>query len=99
MEYKVSAWIENGKVKCASQKCSMECPRFWVCIDAKLIIEEVAMAKTFKEFKQENKGGYYLYDAKDKKSLYGNCDNMIVVDYLYQPLNGIYTVYLKEQER
>ena len=60
------------------------------------------MSKTFNEFKQENKGGYHLIAAEDvpgfyKKgdSMYGNCDDMIVIDYLYQPLNGIYTVYLK----
>lgn len=59
---------------------------------------------TFKEFKEKNKGGYYCYAAEDipgfyKKgnSIYGNCDDMIVADYLYQPLNGIYTVYLKER--
>jgi len=57
--------------------------------------------KTFKEFKQENKGGYRLIAAEDvpgfyKKgsSMYGDCDDMVVVDHLYQPLNGIYTVYL-----
>lgn len=27
MEYDVYAWIEDGKVKCASQYCS-ECPKF-----------------------------------------------------------------------
>jgi hypothetical protein len=58
---------------------------------------------TFKEFREENKGGYRTYAAEDipgfyKKgaSMYGDCDNMIVVDYLYQPLNGIFTVYLKK---
>jgi hypothetical protein len=50
---------------------------------------------TFKEFKAKHPGGYYLRTAEDKKrSLYGDCDNLIVDDYLYQPLNGIYTVYL-----
>ena len=54
------------------------------------------MNKTFKEFKKEvGNAGFYVYDWETKKSLYGNCDNEIVVDYLYQPLNGIYTVYLK----
>lgn len=61
---------------------------------------------TFKDFKIKNKGGYYCYAAEDipgfyKKgnSIYGNCDDMEVVDYLYQPLNGIYTVYLKGAEQ
>ena len=56
---------------------------------------------TFKNFQEMNKGGYYLRAAEDipgfaKKgqSLYGNCDDLIVVDYLYQPLNESYTVYL-----
>lgn len=59
----------------------------------------------FKDFKEKNKGGYYCYAAEDipgfyKKgnAIYGDCDGMEVVDYLYQPLNGIYTVYLKEAE-
>ena len=50
---------------------------------------------TFKEFKEKHNGGYYLYSAIDKKALYGDCDNMTVIDWLYQPLNGLYTVYLK----
>jgi hypothetical protein len=50
---------------------------------------------TFKEFQKLYVGGYYLYDI-NKKPLYGDCDNMIVKSHLYQPLNGIYTVYLKE---
>lgn len=50
---------------------------------------------TLKEFKANHDGGFYLRDADDRgKSLYGDCDNMILVDYLYNPLNGIYTVYL-----
>lgn len=53
---------------------------------------------TLKEFKAKYPGGYYLRDANDKeKSLYGDCDNMKVVDYLYNPLNGIYTVYLVDK--
>lgn len=63
------------------------------------------MAKTFKEFKQENEGGYRKYAAEDipgfcdkGDSLFGDCDNMIVIDYLYQPLNGIYTVYLTDRK-
>lgn len=58
---------------------------------------------TFKEFKNQHSGGYYTYAACDVPgfarkgdSLYGNCDDMGVENYLYQPLNGIYTVYLKE---
>lgn len=56
---------------------------------------------TFKQFKERNRGGYVICAAEDipgfaKKGrhLYGNCDDLIVVDYLYQPLNGIYTVFL-----
>ena len=58
---------------------------------------------TFKEFKEQNKGGYALYAAEDiagfvgkGKSLYGNCDDLTVADYQYQPLNGVYTVYLRK---
>lgn len=59
---------------------------------------------TFRKFKEQNKGGYYLKAAADLKSgiakkgqsLYGDCDNLIVEDWLYQPLNGIYTVFLKD---
>ncbi|MBA4700316.1 MAG: hypothetical protein H2212_12860 [Ruminococcus sp.] len=57
---------------------------------------------TFGEFKEKHAGGLYLYAvcdipgfAKKGNSLYGNCDDMEVENYLYQPLNGIYTVYLK----
>lgn len=52
---------------------------------------------TFMDFKAKNGGGYYLKAAEDILGFcsYGNCDDMIVVDYLYNPLNGIYTVYLK----
>lgn len=57
---------------------------------------------TFKEFKKEKRGGYYITAAEDvpgfyKKgdSMYGNCDDMIVADWKYQPLNGIYSVTLK----
>lgn len=63
------------------------------------------MIMTFKDFKKTHKGGYYLYAAEDIKgfykkgaSMYGDCGDMAVVDYLYQPLNGIYTVYLKAIE-
>ena len=49
---------------------------------------------TLKEFKAKHPGGYYLRAVEDKRALYGDCDNLIVADYLYQPLNGIYTVYL-----
>lgn len=54
---------------------------------------------TVKQFMSENKGGFYLYAAEDipgfcKKgeSIYGNADNMEVVGWLYQPLNGIYSL-------
>ena len=57
---------------------------------------------TFKEFKQKYNGGYYLTAAenilgfyKKGQSMYGNCDDMIVDSWLYQPLNGIYSVRLK----
>ena len=57
---------------------------------------------TFREFKQTNKGGYRLRAAEEipgfarkGDALYGDCDDMIVADWLYQPLNGVYTVYLK----
>ncbi|HCC34090.1 MAG TPA: hypothetical protein DEQ02_00025 [Ruminococcaceae bacterium] len=57
---------------------------------------------TFKKFKKEHKGGFRPIAAEDipgfyKKgsSMYGDCDDMIVVSHLYQSLNGIYTVYLK----
>jgi len=56
---------------------------------------------TFAEFKNQHKGGYYITASEDiigfyKKgqSMYGDCDAMIVDNWLYQPLNGIYTVYL-----
>ena len=57
---------------------------------------------TFRKFKEENKGGYRLRAAEDvpgfyKKgdAMYGDCDDMVVSDWLYQPLNGVYTVFLK----
>lgn len=67
------------------------------CIDNKEKCNyEEKMNKTFKEFKKEvGNAGFYVYDWETRKSLYGNCDNKIVVDYSYQSLNGIYTVYLK----
>lgn len=52
---------------------------------------------TFNEFKDllTDHNGFYLRDARDrKKSLYGDCGNLAVADYQYNPLNGIYTVYL-----
>lgn len=73
---------------------------------ANLAFKKGLNTMTFKDFKIKNKGGYYCYAAEDipgfyKKgnSIYGNCDDMEVVDYLYQPLNGIYTVYLKGAEQ
>ena len=57
---------------------------------------------TFRKFKEANKGGYQLRAAEDvpgfcKKgdAMYGDCDDMVVADWLYQPLNGVYTIYLK----
>jgi hypothetical protein len=69
------------------------------CIDNKEKCNyEERMNKTFKEFKEEvGNAGFYVYDWETKKSLYGDCDNKIVVDYLYSSLDGIYTVYLKNK--
>ena len=57
--------------------------------------------QTFKEFKKQEMGGYIKVAAEDipgfaKKgmSLYGNCDDMCVVDWEFDPSFGIYTVYL-----
>lgn len=54
-----------------------------------------------KQFKEQNRGGYVLKAAEDIPGFYrkgdscfGNCDDLEVVDWLYQPLNGVYTVYL-----
>lgn len=60
---------------------------------------------TLKAFKEQcGGGGFVLRAAEDipgfaKKGapLYGNCDDLTVANWLYQPLNGIYTVYLKEE--
>lgn len=58
----------------------------------------------FTEFKEKHSGGFYLYAAEDipgfyKKgqAMYGNCDDMNVESWLYNPLNGIYTVRLKNK--
>ena len=60
---------------------------------------------TLKEFKAQNVGGYCLRAAeiipgfyRKGDAMYGDCDNMIVADWLYQPLNDVYTVYLKEAD-
>ena len=60
---------------------------------------------TFKQFKEMYDGGFHKRAAEDVPgfcckgdALYGDCDDMIVVNWLYQPLNGIYTVYLKNKE-
>lgn len=59
---------------------------------------------TFKEFKKLYQGGYnklsndemQLYpDNLFHKVLCGNCDSMTVVKWQYQPLNGVYTVFLR----
>lgn len=60
---------------------------------------------TLKELKERQGGGEYILRAaedipgfaKKGAQLYGDCDGMTVVNWLYQPLNGIYTVYLKEE--
>lgn len=59
------------------------------------------MKQTFKQFRESNKGGYMLVAGEDipgfyrkGNRMYGNCDDMFVSDFRYQPLNGIYTVYL-----
>ena len=57
---------------------------------------------TFGEFKEIYKGGYYLTASEDIKgfykkgqSIYGDADNLIVDSWIYQPLNDIYSVRLK----
>lgn len=59
---------------------------------------------TLKEFKEANGGGIVKVAAEDIKGfcrkgqrMYGDCDDMIVADWLYQPLNGVYTVFLKNE--
>ena len=56
---------------------------------------------TFAEFKRTHDGGIHGVATENihgfcKKGdrIWQNCDNFIVVEVLYQPLNGIYTVYL-----
>lgn len=60
---------------------------------------------TFKKFKEKNGGGYVLKAAEDipgfyrkGDSMYGNCDDLEVVNWLYQPLNGIFTVFLANKQ-
>lgn len=60
------------------------------------------MLNTVKDFMSTHDGGFYLVAAEDvpgfyKKgdSCYGDCKDMLVVKWLYQPLNGIYTLYIK----
>ena len=57
---------------------------------------------TFGAFKSTHVGGFITIAAEDipgfyKKgsSMYGNCDDMEVVDWFYNPLTGVYRVYLK----
>ncbi len=59
---------------------------------------------TLKEFKATNGGGYVKVAAEDipgfynkGQRMYGDCDDMIIADWLYQPLNGVYTVFLKNE--
>ena len=59
---------------------------------------------TFAEFKKAYMGGYVLVAAGDVpgfyrkgQSMYGNCDSMIVSDWLYIQPDGVYIVYLKER--
>lgn len=67
-------------------------------------MKEGAQNMKYGEFKKVYNGGHKLRAAEDipgfvrkGHALYGNCDDMIVVDWLYQPLNGIYTVFLKNE--
>jgi len=62
------------------------------------------MEQTVKQFRETHEGGYYLVCSEDipgfaKKGwgIYGNCDDMIVDHYLYQPLNGIYTLFIRNK--
>lgn len=59
------------------------------------------MGVTFKQFKKQNPGGYICVAAEDipgfaKKgsSLYGDCDDLVVLHYTHLAELGIYTVYL-----
>lgn len=65
------------------------------------MIRRVIMKFTFGEFKSNKQGAYILIAAEDivgfcKKGcgLYGNCDSMVVVDFRYDALSEIYTVFL-----
>ena len=56
---------------------------------------------TFKQFKEQNPGGYICVAdedipgfAKQGGSLYGNCDDLIVTFHIFEPAIGIYTVFL-----
>lgn len=56
---------------------------------------------TFKAFKEMYRGGYYTRAAEDipgfarkGHSLYGDCDDMLVVGFTYHPGIVVYTVYL-----
>ena len=59
---------------------------------------------TFAEFKANCDGGIHAVATHDIHGycqkgdrIWKNCDDFEVVEILYQPLNGIYTVYLKKQ--
>lgn len=55
MKYKVKAWIEEDKIKCASQMCDVKCPRFRSCEgvivdDCKEIKEDYCLCVTCKHY-------------------------------------------------
>ena len=53
---------------------------------------------TVKEFKESHDGGFYIYLKNAKPGdapIWGDCDEMTVDRWLYQPLNGIYSLFVK----
>ena len=57
---------------------------------------------SFRTFKERYNNEYCVYAAEDVPgfyekgdTMYGDCDDMVVDSYIYQPLTGVYTVYLK----
>lgn len=59
---------------------------------------------TFKDFKKTHLGGYNTLSSDEMqpypdnlshKVLYENCDSMTVIKWKFQPLNGVYTVFLR----
>lgn len=64
------------------------------------------MKLTFGEFKIKNVGGFILIAAEDivgfckrGMSIYGNCDDMTVVNFSYDASTEIYTVYLVNSDK